>query len=160
VIHLGNNDSIFPDPNAAERATDEECARCIEEGRPWPENNRYQDIDQCLHYLNKIISSIKPGLRLINVIFVPPVLPPVEHEHYRPGVMKRSHERSAFYMHKMIEFAKSKGCEIVGMSGSPRLQEREGIMFGDLGQVELADELKSRIDNAPVQSRLNRLQPL
>jgi hypothetical protein len=157
VIHLGNSDSTFPNPNAPE-VSDEECARCIAESRPWPPNNQSQPIDQCLHYLEKIFEMIKPHFKLIKAIFVPPMMPhPMEREFHSPGVVRRSHERSAFYIHKMVYLAESRECEIVGISGSPPLQH--GIEFSLMGQEELADELRLRILNCPVQPLLNTLEP-
>lgn len=146
LIHLGNNDSVEPDPDAT-KATVEECTRCLVEAEPWPDDNRSQIIEECLFGLDDTVSTVRRRFPMAKLIFIPPLLPLVT-EWYDDGETKLKRDRigTLYYVHRMTELAKKKGCKIISFTGGLELQN--GIHLTSKGEQLLEQDIRWAMDSS------------
>jgi hypothetical protein len=146
LIHLLNNDSVYPDSENKRVISDEECKTAIARENRWPRDARFLPIGQSSRMLSNIASIsdfFQGGPR---IIFVPPLIP-TEVEWYGPGRLRRDAERSTKYRDTAVAIIRSMpGCEIIDIPWTDGSAAHQcGVLLNDRGGRELAEAVEIKI---------------
>jgi hypothetical protein len=151
VVHLLNNDSVYPDSEVQRQITDEECNAALVRDRKWPRDARFLHIHQSARMLSNIASISEFYLKdsqthiVPRIIFIPPIIP-TEVEWYGPGRLRRDSERSATYRYRSVELAKSMGCEVVDVPWPDGSKDHQnGVLLTTKGGEELAAAVERKV---------------